>query len=208
MNNPERAAFLAYQASAGQELSRFLGEMDYGRYEQAARLIRAAMQSGGRLHVTGIGKPGHVAAYAASLFSSTGTPAYFLHGTEAVHGSCGQLVPGDVVICISNSGETAELLATLAAVRRNGCRIIGVTGGPGSTLERESDLCLIARVEEEGGPLNRAPRNSVAAELLCLAALSAMLQAMAGLTPQQYVLRHPGGALGALRAHERQPGAS
>lgn len=203
MNTPERDAFLAFQASAGRELPAFLAQMDYDTYEKAARLILSVREAGGRLHITGIGKPGHVATYAASLFSSTGIPAYFLHGTEAVHGSCGQLVPGDVVICISNSGETAELMATLAAVKRNGCRVIGVTGRPGSTLCRESELCLFAGVKEEGGPLDRAPRNSVAAEILCLAALSAMLQAMVGLTPQQYVLRHPGGALGALRENER-----
>lgn len=203
MNTPERDAFLAFQASAGRELPAFLSGMDYGCYERAAQMIHACALAGGRLHITGIGKPGHVAAYAASLFSSTGIPAYFLHGTEAVHGSCGQLVPGDVVICISNSGETPELLTALAAVKRNGCKVIGVTGRPGSTLCRESEVCLYAGTREEGGPLDRAPRNSVAAEVLCLAGLSAMLQAMVGLTPQQYVLRHPGGALGALRENEK-----
>lgn len=203
MNTPERDAFLAFQASAGRELPAFLSKMDYDSYEKAAQMILACTKSGGRLHITGIGKPGHVASYAASLFSSTGIPTYFLHGTEAVHGSCGQLVPGDIVICISNSGETSELLTTVAAIKRNGCKVIGVTGRSGSTLCRESEVCLYAGVGEEGGPLNRAPRNSVAAEILCLAALSAMLQAMVGLTPQQYVLRHPGGALGALRENEK-----
>lgn len=83
----------------------------------------AAQKRGNRVHITGIGKPGHVSEYGASLLSSTGTPTYFLHGTEAVHGSCGQLVPGDVVIAISNSGETAELKATVTAIRNNGlCR--------------------------------------------------------------------------------------
>lgn len=112
------------------------------------------------------------------------------------------MVAGDVVICISNSGGTSELLATLAASKRNGCKTIGVTGKVDSPLGHESDLCLFAGVDEEGGPLNRAPRNSVAAEILCLATLSAMLQALVDLTPQQYVLRHPGGALGSLRSNE------
>ena len=150
----------------------------------------------------GIGKPGHVAGYMASLLSSTGTPAYFLHGTEAVHGSCGQLVAGDVVICISNSGETAELKATVIAVKNNGCKVIGVTGDPGSWLARNSDLHLFAGVGEEGGPLNRAPRSSILAELLTLQALSVALQADCGQTPADYVRCHPGGKLGQLREGE------
>lgn len=203
MNHPEKEAFLAYQKSANHELPAFLESMDYPRYEAAAQMILDCSRRGGRLHITGIGKPAHVAAYAASLFSSTGIPTYFLHGTEAVHGSCGQLIAGDIVICISNSGETSELLTTVAAIKRNGCHIIGITGKGSSTLAKESDLWLFAGVGEEGGPLNRAPRNSVVAEILCLATLSSMLQAAVGLTPQQYVLRHPGGALGVLRSNEK-----
>ena len=132
-----------------------------------------------------------------------GTPAYFLHGTEAVHGSCGQLVPGDVVICISNSGETAELKATAAAIRRNGCKVIAVTGNPDSWLARFADLTLPASVGEEGGPLDRAPRASVLVETLVLQGLSVVLQEMRGLTPQEYVLRHPGCTLGQLRENEK-----
>lgn len=203
MDQTVETAFAAYQKSASRELSAFLAAMDRERYEKAAKMIVACSRRGGRLHITGIGKPGHVAAYAASLFSSTGTPAYFLHGTEAVHGSCGQLLPGDVVICISNSGETSEMLTTLQAIKRNGAAVIGITGKPGSTLARECDLDLFAGVAEEGGPLDRAPRNSVAAEILCLAALSVIVQTMVGLTPQEYVLRHPGGTLGVLRDNEK-----
>ncbi len=146
---------------------------------------------GHRVHVTGIGKPGHVAGYGASLLSSTGTPSYFLHGTEAVHGSCGQLEEGDVVIAISNSGETVELKATVLAVKNNGCRVIGITGNAESWLAKESDALLLAHVDEEGGPLNRAPRNSVLAEMFVLQALSAILQADVAQTPAQYVRRHP-----------------
>jgi len=139
----------------------------------------------------------------ASLFSSTGTPAYFLHGTEAVHGSCGQLRAGDAVICISNSGETAELKATVLAIRNNGCRVIGVSGQPESWLARHSDAFLFAGVREEGGPLDRAPRNSILAELLTLQALSVALQAEADWTPEKYVRCHPGGSLGKLRENEK-----
>ena len=120
--------------------------------------------------MTGIGKCSHVSTYAASLLSSTGNPAYYLHGTEAVHGSCGQLAAGDVVIAISNSGETGELKATVLAVQNNGCKVIGVSGNPDSWLARESDAFLFAGVKAEGGPLNRAPRASVLAELLTLQA--------------------------------------
>jgi len=139
----------------------------------------------------------------ASLLSSTGTPTYFLHGTEAVHGSCGQLVEGDVVICISNSGETAEMKSTAVAIRNNGCKVIGVTGNPDSWLATYADAHLTAKVANEGGPLNRAPRNSILAENLVLQALSVILQEQRAMTPQEYVLRHPGGALGQLRANEK-----
>lgn len=171
----------------------------------AAELIWEAQRNGNRVHVTGIGKPGHVAAYIASLWSSTGTPTYFLHGTEAVHGSCGQLVAGDVVVCISNSGETSELKATAVAIRNNGCKILAVTGNPASWLAAFADAHVCAGVTEEGGPLNRAPRNSIETELLVLQALSVVLQAKVNLSPQEYVKRHPGGALGQLRENEKEP---
>lgn len=193
----------AFLASARQELDGFADGLDSGTYQQAAELILESQNHGGRLHITGIGKPGHVSAYMASLFSSTGNPCYFLHGTEAVHGSCGQLVAGDVVIAISNSGETSELKSTVLAIKNNGCKVIGVTGSMDSWLARESEVCLFAGVRAEGGPLNRAPRNSILAELLTLQALSVALQAEKGWDPVQYVRCHPGGALGELRENEK-----
>ena len=189
--------------SVDRELNAFLHARKAEEYEPAVQLIINAQDRGSRLHITGIGKPGHVSTYMASLFSSTGNPCYFLHGTEAVHGSCGQLVAGDVVICISNSGETGELKATVEAVKNNGCKVIGVSGHPESWLARESDVFLFAGVNEEGGPLNRAPRNSILAEILTLQALSVALQARRGWTPEHYVRCHPGGALGKLREGEK-----
>ncbi|HHV32810.1 MAG: SIS domain-containing protein [Ruminococcaceae bacterium] len=186
-----------------QEFERFSETIHSDIYEKATELILDAQKNGNRIHITGIGKPSHVANYIASLLSSTGTPTYFLHGTEAVHGSCGQLVPGDVVICISNSGETAELKATVTAIKNNGCRVIGVTGNLNSWLAKESDTCLFAGVEQEGGPLNRAPRTSILAEILVLQGLSVVLQATRGLTPREYVKWHPGGILGQLRQDEK-----
>ena len=185
------------------DLPAFIEQMDYARIEAAAQLILDAQAKGGRVHVSGIGKPGHISGYISSLMSSTGNPTYFLHGTEAVHGSCGQLVPGDVVIFISNSGETAEMRATVTAVKNNGCILIGVSGNDESWLAKESDVHLFAGVKKEGGPLGRAPRMSILAETLVLQALSVALQQEKNVSPQQYVKWHPGGALGKLRDDEK-----
>lgn len=198
-----RKALEEFVAGATEEFDAFAGKVKDSWYERAAELILEAEKRGNRVHITGIGKPSHVANYMASLLSSTGTPTYFLHGTEAVHGSCGQLVPGDVVICISNSGETAELKATVGAIKNNGCRVIAVTGNPDSWLAKQGDAYLYAGVDKEGGPLNRAPRASILAECLVLQGLSVVLQAARGLTPQEYVKWHPGGTLGHLRENEK-----
>jgi arabinose-5-phosphate isomerase len=189
-------------ATTETEFNGFLKARSAADYEAAAALVQESQAHGGRIHVTGIGKCSHVATYIASLLSSTGNPAYYLHGTEAVHGSCGQLTAGDVVIAISNSGETGELKATVLAVKNNGCKVIGVSGNPNSWLAQESDAFLVAGVNAEGGPLNRAPRNSVLAELLTLQALSVALQVEKNWDPIQYVRCHPGGKLGALREGE------
>lgn len=186
------------------EFDKYADGIDCESVKAAAELIIDAKKKGGRLHITGIGKPAHIAGYAASLISSTGTPAYFLHGTEAVHGSCGQLAECDVVICISNSGETAELKATAMAIKNNGCKIISVTGNPDSWLGKYGEVCLAAGVEQEGGVLNRAPRASILAETYILQCLSVVLQESVNITPAEYVKRHPGGSLGQLRENERQ----
>ncbi|HHY65328.1 MAG TPA: SIS domain-containing protein, partial [Clostridiaceae bacterium] len=174
-----------------------------GFYKKAVELIQTCEKNGGRVHVTGIGKPSYVAGYIASLLSSTGTPAYVLHGTEAIHGSSGQVREGDVVIAISNSGETAELKATVTTVKNNGAKIISVSGNPDSWLAKQGDAFLFAGVKKEGGPLNRAPRASILAEMIVLQGLSIILQNMKGITPAQYVTWHPGGALGKLREDEK-----
>ena len=193
----------AFLKSAKDSFAAFIDSVDAKAIADASSLILESQAAGGRIHVTGIGKPGHVAAYIASLLSSTGNPATFLHGTEAVHGSCGQLVAGDVVIAISNSGETTELKATVNAVHANGCKVIAVTGKPESWLAKHSECTLLAGVAEEGGPLNRAPRNSVNAEMLVLQALSVMLQVEKDWNPEKYVRCHPDGKLGELRENEK-----
>jgi arabinose-5-phosphate isomerase len=197
-----REALAAYDVTL-EELSELRARLDATSFERATSLIRGAAADGCRVHVTGVGKPEHVAHYAASLLSSTGTPATFLHATEAVHGSAGQVMPGDVLIAISNSGETAELRAAASAVRARGARLIGVTGNPGSWLGTEAEVVLEAGVAREGGGLGLAPRASVAAEIVVLAALSAALEVASGLTRADYHVRHPAGALGKTSGSRR-----
>jgi len=184
------------------EIKKLADEIDVDSLKKAKDLILEAEANKNRIHVTGIGKPGHVAGYIASLLSSTGTPAYELHGTEAVHGSAGQVVPGDVVIAISNSGETAELKATVQTLKNNGAKIISVTGKKDSWLAKMGDVTLIAGVKQEGDYMNKPPRASIVAEIIMLQSLSILLQNEKGLTPKQYVKWHPGGALGASMRKE------
>jgi sugar/nucleoside kinase (ribokinase family)/D-arabinose 5-phosphate isomerase GutQ len=172
--------------------------LDAANYQAALALIRDSEARGGRLHVTGVGKPEHLARYGASLLSSTGTPASFLHATEAVHGSAGQIVPGDVVIAISNSGRTQELIAAVGAVRGLGARVIAITGELESPLAKLADVVLDAGVSREGGGLGLAPRASIAAELLVLTTLSAGLETARGFTREEYHARHPAGRLGEI----------
>ena len=203
MNQQTENSYRHYLNTVRNDLAEYIDKIDTDELENAARLIWDARTKGNRVHVSGIGKPAHIAGYIASLMSSTGTPTYFLHGTEAVHGSCGQLVTGDVVIFISNSGETSEMKSTILAVKNNECKVIGVSGNSESWLAMHSDVHLYAGIKAEGGPLNRAPRMSILEEMLVLQVLSVILQAEAEITPATYVKWHPGGKLGELRPDER-----
>ena len=204
---PRPARAFARDAGAGahaafgvaiRELDALRERLDARAYGEAIALVRDVEAAGGRVHVTGVGKPEHLARYGASLLSSTGTPASFLHATETLHGSAGQVVAGDVVIAISNSGSTRDLLDAVTAVRNLGARIIAVTGVLDFPLAREADVTLDAGVSEEGGGLGLAPRASAAAEVLVLAALSAGLEEARGLTREEYHARHPAGRLGTI----------
>ncbi|HSE98521.1 MAG TPA: SIS domain-containing protein [Blastocatellia bacterium] len=170
--------------------------------EQAAGLILECESRGGRVHVTGIGKSEHVARYFASLLSSTGTPAYFLHATECIHGSAGQVCSSDVTIAISNSGTTPELMCAVEALRNVGSKIIGVSGNRRSPLAVVADVLIYAGVYNEGGELNLVPRASILAKIYVLCALSVALETHKGLTREQYARWHPGGALGRLARGE------
>jgi sugar/nucleoside kinase (ribokinase family)/D-arabinose 5-phosphate isomerase GutQ len=179
-----------------EELAALRARLAPDHFDTAVALVRSARTRGARVHVTGVGKPEHLAHYAASLLASTGVPATFLHGTEAVHGSAGQLVAGDVLIAISNSGETPELRATVEVAQGMGAQILAVCGAPDAWLARAADVSLDAGVAREGGHLGLAPRASAAAELLVLACLSAALESEASFTRAEYHRRHPAGALG------------
>ncbi|TCS81964.1 SIS domain-containing protein [Pectinatus cerevisiiphilus] len=185
-----------YLNTSMNELQRFVDKLNKDGLQKALQLILKAECNHHRIHVTGIGKPAHVAGYIASLFSSIGTPTYELSGIEAVHGSSGQVMPGDVVIAISNSGETKELQYTVQTLKNNGAQIIAVTGNPSSWLATESEICLFAGVNYEGDSLNKPPRTSILAEIILLQCLSVMLQQAKNLTIDTYVKWHPGGAIG------------
>lgn len=178
------------------EITTFISTIDENAINKARDLILESEKNHGRVHVTGIGKPSYVAGYISSLLSSTGTPTYTLHGTEAVHGSSGQLLPGDIVIAISNSGETQELKATIETCKANKAKIIGVSGNANSWLNKESDVFLFAGVKEEGDCLNKPPRASIIAETIALQSLSVALQYAKDLDVQEYLKWHPGGSLG------------
>jgi sugar/nucleoside kinase (ribokinase family)/D-arabinose 5-phosphate isomerase GutQ len=179
------------------ELVMLRSAIDLGAIARAVALIRAAETRGGRVHVTGVGKPEHVARYAASVFCSVGTMATFLHATETLHGSLGQIDPRDVVIAISNSGNTDELCAAAVAIKEHGAQIIAVTGNEISELGRLADVVLHAPVENEGGVLGLAPRISVLGQVFVVAALSVALEAARGLTLEEYSRWHRAGTLGA-----------
>jgi arabinose-5-phosphate isomerase len=180
------------------ELAALRTRAEVDAIERAADLILECESRGGRVHVTGIGKSEHIARYVASLLSSTGTPAYFLHATECVHGSAGQVCQSDITIAISNSGTTPELMCAVEVLRETGIKIIGVSGNRESLLAGIADVLLYAGVDNEGGELNLVPRASILAKIYVLCALSVALEARKGLTREQYARWHPGGAIGRL----------
>ncbi len=153
-------------------------------------------KSEGRTVITGIGKSALIAAKIVATLNSTGTPSLFLHAAEAIHGDLGMVQPGDVVICISNSGNSPEIKALAPLIKRFGNTLVGMTGNKNSFLAKESDLVLHSYVEREACPLNLAPMNSTTAQLVIGDALAACLMELRGFTPDDFAKYHPGGALG------------
>jgi arabinose-5-phosphate isomerase len=163
------------------------------RFLAALALI---LERSGRVVVSGIGKSGHIARKIASTLSSTGTPAYFLHPAEAIHGDLGMIESGDVFIAISHSGESEELLSIIPQVKRRGAKLIALTGRHDSTLAKECDVLLDAGVAQEACPHNLAPTASTTAALALGDALAVALLDARGFSADDFARSHPGGALG------------
>jgi len=164
-----------------------------GAFLKAIGLILACR---GRIIVSGIGKSGHIARKIAATLASTGTPAYFVHAAEAAHGDLGMITRDDVLIALSNSGEGEELLTIVPLVKRQGGRLIAITGDPASSLAREADAHLDAGVAEEACPLNLAPTASTTAALAMGDALAVALLDARGFGAEDFARSHPGGTLG------------
>ena len=160
------------------------------------RALELVLGCRGRVVVSGIGKSGHVARKIASTMASTGTPAFFVHPAEASHGDIGMVTREDVVIALSNSGESAELVTILPVIKRQGAGLIAITGEAGSTLAREADVHLDARVAQEACPLGLAPTASTAAAMALGDALAIALLDARGFSADDFARSHPGGALG------------
>ena len=187
-----------------------IGRLDRS-FSEAVRIILACR---GRVVVSGIGKSGHIARKIASTFASTGTPAFFVHPAEASHGDLGMVTRDDVFIGLSNSGESGELLAIVPLLKRQGAKLIALTGNAESSLAREADVHLYAGAEKEACPLNLAPTASTTAALALGDALAVALMHAKGFTQDEFARSHPGGALGrkllthvrdVMRTEERAP---
>ncbi len=162
-------------------------------FSRACALIIACR---GKVVVMGMGKSGHIGAKMAATFASTGTPAFFVHPGEASHGDLGMVSTNDVVIAISNSGESSEILALIPVLKRQKVQLICITGRPESAMARASDVHLCVKVPQEACPLGLAPTSSTTATLVMGDALAVALLEARGFTQEDFALSHPGGALG------------
>lgn len=162
-------------------------------YPKAVELIHNCE---GKVVFTGVGKSGHIGEKLAATFASTGTPAFFVHSTEALHGDLGMIEEKDVVIAISNSGETKEVLSIISSIKYIGSKIISITGNNNSSLAKESDIALEAKVDHEADPLNLAPTSSSTVALVLGDALAITLSQLKEFKKENFAVFHPGGSLG------------
>jgi len=160
------------------------------------KAIEEILKVKGKVVVTGMGKSGLIGKKIAATLASTGTPSFFLHPAEAIHGDLGMISKEDLVLAISNSGETPELLAIIPTIKRWGNKIVSITNNPESTLAKESDIHLFLNVKKEACPHNLAPTSSSTATLALGDALAIALLEMRGFTPEDFARLHPGGSLG------------
>jgi arabinose-5-phosphate isomerase len=177
------------------EAAAILGLVDRidGGFERALQVL---FECRGRVIVTGMGKSGIICRKIAATLSSTGTPAFFLHPAEAIHGDLGAIRDDDVVIAMSHSGETEELIRLLESLRRIGARLIAITGNPDSTLARAADVTLDCGIAEEACPMNLVPTASTTAALALGDALAMTLLVRKGFREEDFASLHPGGKLG------------
>lgn len=180
---------LVLEATEIQALATRLGE----EFTQAVQLL---LNCQGRVVVTGMGKSGHIGGKIASTLASTGTPAFFMHPAEASHGDLGMITKGDVVIALSNSGESDEVLAILPSIKRLGAHIIAITGNDNSTLAKSADVHLSAHVAKEACPLGLAPTSSTTVALALGDALALCVLDLRDFTAEDFARSHPGGSLG------------
>jgi arabinose-5-phosphate isomerase len=180
---------ITIEADAVKALSRSIGK----NFEEAVSLIAKCR---GRVIVSGMGKTGIIGRKIAATLSSTGTPAIFLHSAEAVHGDLGQVTRNDIMLLISQSGETEETTRLLPLIKKIGAKIVVITGNPKSTLARYSDIVLYVKVQKEGCPLGLAPMASTTATLVMGDALAACLIDRRGFKKEDFAFYHPGGSLG------------
>ncbi|AJQ25969.1 KpsF/GutQ family sugar-phosphate isomerase [Pelosinus fermentans] len=164
-----------------------------GQFTAAVTMI---LECSGRVIVTGMGKSGHIGRKIAATFASTGTPAYFLHPAEGIHGDLGMVTPNDIVLALSNSGETAEVVSIFPAIKRIGASIIVMCGCEDSTMGKNADIFLDTAVEREACPLGLAPTASAIATLAMGDALAIALLSERKFTPEDFAVFHPGGSLG------------
>jgi arabinose-5-phosphate isomerase len=177
------------------EAAAILGLLDHLN-QTFVDVIETVVASQGRLITMGVGKSGIICKKISATLASTGTPSFFLHPTEAFHGDLGMIVRGDVVLAISNSGETEELVKLIPAIKRIGASIVAITGNPQSTLATNSDFHLSAAVSREACPLGLAPTASTTATLALGDAIAMALLSRKGFREEDFALLHPGGKLG------------
>jgi len=164
--------------------------------ENFTRAVEIILQCSGRVVVSGMGKSGHIGRKIAATLASTGTPSFFMHPAEASHGDFGMITHDDVLLALSHSGESGELLAIVPLLKRMGAKLISMTGNPDSTLAREADAHLDARVSREACPLGLAPTASTTAALALGDALAVTLLDARGFSEEDFARSHPGGVLG------------
>ena len=196
MKDPKSTDLLALAARVLEIESRAVNEL-VGRLDEAfATACRLCLEIEGRVVVTGMGKSGHIGGKIAATLASTGTPSFFVHPAEASHGDLGMITPHDLLLAVSYSGETDEVLTILPLVKRMGAKLISMTGKPQSTLARVADVHLDVSVSEEACPLTLAPTASTTATLAMGDALAVALLESRGFTADDFARSHPSGSLG------------